>query len=298
MDDTGIPLYIISLLTMGGVYAVLALGLNIQWGFTGLFNAGVAGFFAVGAYASAILTGPPLHTHLGGFELPIPVGLVVAMIISGILGYAVGRLTLTLRSDYLAIATIGIAEILRLMVKNEDWLTNGPRGIRGLPRPFDGIELSNFWEQLSYLVVIALIVLVIYMLMERARNSPWGRVMRAIRENEDSARAAGKDIVRFRMEAFVIGSMIMGLGGALFAHSIRFIGPEATEPLQATTELLTRQLPPDWSTRTAYLRVFLIGLALQLIIQRFSQGLLAEKPPKPVPIEGFEDERQSSSPTT
>ena len=325
MDDTGIWLYIISLLTMGGVYAVLSLGLNIQWGFTGLFNAGVAGFFAIGAYTSAILTGPPLHTHVGGFELPIPVGLAVAMAVSGVLGYFVGKLTLRLRSDYLAIATIGIAEILRLMVKNEDWLTNGPRGIRGLPQPFDGIELSNFWAQLSYLFVVVVIVLVIYMLLERARNSPWGRVMRAIRENEDSARAAGKNIVRFRMEAFVIGSMIMGLGGALFAHSIRFIGPEATEPLYATflvwvmliaggsgnnkgailgpiviwtiwstTELLTRQLPPEWSTRTAYLRVFLIGLALQLIIQHFSQGLIAEKPPKPIPYEG--EERKAPRP--
>jgi branched-chain amino acid transport system permease protein len=314
IELSGLVLYGISLLTMGGIYAVLALGLNIQWGFTGLFNAGIAGFFAIGAYTTAILTGPALHTHVGGFGLPVVVGLVSAMILAGILGWCVGWLTLKLQSDYLAIATIGIAEILRLIGKNEDWLTNGPRGIRGIPRPFE--SLPQLEGQLAFLGLIIVIVIVIYVLLERGRNSPWGRVMRAIRENEDSARAAGKNILRFRMEAFVLGSMIMGLGGALFAHNIKFMGPEATEPLQATflvwvmliaggsgnnkgailgpvviwaiwslTELLTRQLPAEWAIRSAYIRVFLIGLALQIIIQRFSQGLLAEKPPKPIPIE-------------
>jgi branched-chain amino acid transport system permease protein len=313
----GLALYGISLLTMGGVYAVLALGLNIQWGFTGIFNAGIAGFFAIGAYTTGILTGPALATHVGGFGLPVAVGLAVAMILAGIMGWCIGWLTLKLQSDYLAIATIGIAEILRLIGKNEDWLTNGPRGIRGIPRPFE--SLPQMEGQLAYLGLIAVIVLVLYILLERGRNSPWGRVMRAIRENEDSARAAGKNIHRFRMEAFVLGAMIMGLGGGLFAHTIKFIGPEATEPLQATflvwvmliaggsgnnkgailgpvviwsiwsaTELLTRQLPADWAIRSAYIRVFLVGLALQIIIQHFHQGLLPEKPPKPIPIDDVE----------
>ncbi len=313
IDPTGLALYAVSVLTIGGVYAVLCLGLNVQWGFTGLFNAGIAGFFAVGAYTSAILTAPPHYDHLGGFDLPVPVGLVAAMLTAGIIAVPIGWLTVTLRSDYLAIATIGIAEILRLIVKNEDWLTNGPRGVPAIPRPFE--SLPQLEGQLAFLGMIAVILLVIYVAIERGLNSPWGRVMRAIRENEDSARAAGKNILRFRLEAFVLGSMIMGLGGALMAHSMKFIGPEATEPLMvtflvwvmliaggsgnnrgailgplviwaiwSTTELLTRQLPDDWVYRSAYVRVFLVGLALQIILQRFSQGLLPERPPKPIPI--------------
>ena len=310
--------YPVGLLTIAGIYAVMCLGLNVQWGFTGLFNAGIAGFFAVGAYTSAILTTAPHPDYLGGFGLPVAVGLVAAMATAGVVALGIGWLTLSLRSDYLAIATIGIAEILRLIVKNEDWLTNGPRGIPAIPRPFEW--LPPFPAQVAYLALVAVIIAGLYIALERGLNSPWGRVMRAIRENEDSARAAGKDIMRRRLEAFVLGSMIMGLGGALMAHSIKFIGPEATEPLIVTflvwvmliaggsgnnrgailgavviwaiwsmTELVTRQLPADWALRSAYLRVFLIGLALQIILQRASSGLLAEKPPKPIPLDEPED---------
>jgi branched-chain amino acid transport system permease protein len=307
----GWGMYLISLLTMGGLYAVLALGLNIQWGFTGLFNAGIAGFFAIGAYASAILTTPPSTLHLGGYGLPVPLGLAGSMVAAGLIAWPVGRICLRLRSDYLAIATIGIAEILRLVLKNELWLTSGSRGITDVPRPFESWPTP--WWQLAYLVLTALIVLALYLLIERGRRSPWGRVMRAIRENSESAAAAGKDVVRFQLEAFVLGSMIMGLGGALMAHYTKFIGPEATEPLATTflvwvmlivggsgnnrgailgclviwtiwsaTELLTNQLPAVWQTRGSYIRVFLIGLLLQVVLQRFARGLLPEKPPKPV----------------
>jgi branched-chain amino acid transport system permease protein len=306
----GWGMYLISLLTMGGLYAVLALGLNIQWGFTGLFNAGIAGFFAIGAYASAILTTPESPNHLGGFALPVPVGLVGSMVAAGVIAWPIGRICLRLRSDYLAIATIGIAEILRLVFKNEQWLTNGSRGISDVPRPFESWPTP--WWQLAFLGLVALIVLALYLLIERGRRAPWGRVMRAIRENSESAAAAGKDVVSFQLEAFVLGSMIMGLGGALLAHYSKFIGPEATEPLATTflvwvmlivggsgnnrgailgclviwtiwsaTELFTAELPTFWATRASYIRVFLIGLLLQFVLQRFARGLLPEKPPKP-----------------
>jgi branched-chain amino acid transport system permease protein len=307
----GWGMYLVSLLTMGGLYAVLALGLNIQWGFTGLFNAGIAGFFAIGAYASAILTTPHSTDHLGGFALPVPVGLAGSMVAAGLIAWPIGRICLRLRSDYLAIATIGIAEILRLVLKNELWLTNGSRGISDVPRPFESWPTP--WWQLAYMVLIALIVLALYLLIERGRRAPWGRAMRAIRENSESAAAAGKDVVSFQLEAFVLGSMIMGLGGALMTHYTKFIGPEATEPLATTflvwvmlivggsgnnrgailgclviwtiwsaTELLTNRLPAVWQTRGSYIRVFLIGLLLQVVLQRFARGLLPEKPPKPV----------------
>lgn len=307
-DFYGLMMYAAGLLTLGGIYAIVCLGLNVQWGFTGLFNLGIAGFFAVGAYTAAILTTPEISSEVGGLRLPIPVGLAAAAVLSGAVAYAIGRITLRLQSDYLAIATIGAGEILRLILKNEAWLTNGTRGIPAIPRPFEGLPAP--WDHLAFLAFVAFVVAVVYALLERARRAPWGRVMRAIRENEAAARAAGKDTMRFRLEAFVVGSMIMGLGGAIYAHYVKFISPEAFEPMMTTfivwvmlvaggsgnnrgailgallvwaiwsaTEFVTLRLPPEWTTQAAYLRVFLIGLALQVILQKAPGGLLPERLP-------------------
>ena len=145
----GIFLYAVFLLTMGGIYAVLTLGLNIQWGFTGLFNAGVAGFFAIGAYTTAIVSTVASERHLGGFGLPAGAGMVAAMIASAIIAWGVGRICIRLRADYLAIATLGIAEIFRLVLKNEVWATNGPRGISLIPKPFE--HLAQPWNHVGML---------------------------------------------------------------------------------------------------------------------------------------------------
>ncbi|MGU9958285.1 MAG: branched-chain amino acid ABC transporter permease [Arenicellales bacterium WSBS_2016_MAG_OTU3] len=313
MEQTyGIFLYVISLATMGGIYAILTLGLNIQWGFTGLFNVGIAGFFAIGAYVSAILTTAETTRHLGGYEMPYVVGFAVAMLISGAIAWVVGKICLRLRSDYLAIATIGIGEIFRLIVKNETWATNGPRGVSMVPKPFEG--LPEPWNQLLFLALILAVVAIIYSLLEIARKSPWGRVQTAIRENEPAARAAGKNVEKFRMEAFVFGCMLMGLAGAFTAQYLKFIGPNATEPITTTflvwvmlivggsgnnkgailgaflmwtiwsaSEILTSRLPDELSIRTAYIRIFLIGLALQIFLQKNPLGILPEKRPQPPP---------------
>jgi len=306
MEMSGLFLYLVAMATMGGIYAVLALGLNLQWGYGGLFNAGIAGFFAIGAYTSAILTVPPQPGGAATFGLPLLAGFIGAMVLAGAVAWVIGRICLKLESDYLAIATIGIAEIIRLIVKNEQWLTGGAFGIQRLPKPFDDLALP--WSQVGFLSVILLAILLCYLALERASNSPWGRVMRAIRDNPNAAAAVGKDVAGFRLQAFVLGSMVMGLGGALTAHYFKFIGPEATEPVATTfivwvmvvaggagnnrgvilggfgiwalwslTEILTLQLPPEWATRTAYIRVFLIGLLLQVVLQRFPGGLLPER---------------------
>ena len=307
---TGLLLYATAVLTMGGIYAILSLGLNIQWGFTGLFNLGIAGFFAVGAYSSAILTARPAAEHLGGFGLPVPLGLIAAALLAGLIAWPIGRLTLRLKADYLAIATIDIAEILRLVLKNEQGLTNGAIGISHIPRPFE--SLPRPYDEFAFLALVAGIALVLYWALERVRRAPWGRIMRAIRDNEASAEATGKNAMKFKLEAFVFGAMIMGLGGGIYAHYVKFISPEAFEPLMSTfivwvmlvaggsgnnrgaiagalaiwgiwslTEILTSQLPPDWTTRAAYLRVFLIGFFLQVILQRAPHGMFREVPPAP-----------------
>ena len=307
MDQAyGLFLYGIGLLTFGGIYSILTLGLNIQWGFTGLFNAGVAGFFAIGAYVSAILTTAESTRHLGGYDMPIPVGLVAAMIVSGLVAWAMGRVCIRLRADYLAIATLGIAEIFRLTLKNELWATNGARGVSYVPKQFE--TMAEPWNQILFMLSVLAVVAILYFLLERARMSPWGRVMSAIRENEASALAAGKNVERFRIQAFVVGAAIMGLGGGMMAHYLKFIDPQAADPLTATflvwvmlvvggsannkgailgamlmwtvwsaTEILTSRLPDELSIRTAYIRVFLIGLVLQFVLQRYSAGILPER---------------------
>jgi branched-chain amino acid transport system permease protein len=321
-QTSGYIIYGLTLLTMGGIYAVLVLGLNIQWGYTGLFNAGIAGFVAVGAYTQALLTTPLSERHIGGLGVPIPVAMVLAMIFSAVIAYGIGKVCIRLRSDYLAIATIGIAEILRLIFKNELWMTNGPRGVSQIPKAFD--TLSQPWDTVAFLGMVLAIVAVIYLLLERAHASPWGRVMTAIRENEEAAAAIGKNVEGFRMESFVIGAALMGLGGALLAQYLRLIDPNVSDPLTATflvwvmliaggsgnnrgallgafllwavwstTQIISSYLPNEavvfgWEIdnlqiRSAYLRVFLIGLILQFILQLRPQGILPEKRPAPEP---------------
>lgn len=309
MELAGLLTYFIFFLTVAGIYAVLSLGLNVQWGFTGQINIGVAAFFAIGAYSSAIVTTAASPHHLGGFELPFLLGVVGAMLASGILAFCIGLITLNLRGDYLAIASIGIAEIIRLFLKNEGWLTNGVRGIPAIPKPLSGLTESG--DALLFLLVILVFVAVTYLALERLYRSPWVRVLRAIRVNEDAVQAAGKNVLRFRLEAFVLGSVIMGIGGALYAHFTTFISPSAFDPMFGTflvwvmliaggsgnnkgallgaviiwgvwsgTEIFTTRLPEMWVTRASAIRIFLVGALLECILIFRPQGLLPEKPPK------------------
>ena len=281
----GLFLYGISLLTFGGIYAIMALGLNIQWGFTGLFNAGVAGFFAVGAYATAILSAPASDYHLGGYGMPAGVGIIVGMGIAGVLAWFVGKVCLRLKSDYLAIATLGIAMIFQLILKNEVDLTNGSRGIFKVPRTFE--DLPEPLNQIAFLSLVLVCLLVVYVLAQQAHKSPWGRAMTALRDNEEAAKACGKNVESFRMQGFVIGSVMMALAGGLMAHYLKFAEPTMTDPVHYTflvwvmlimggsgnnkgailgafimwfvwsaSELLTSMLPVEWASRGAYIRVF------------------------------------------
>ncbi|MCB1883749.1 MAG: branched-chain amino acid ABC transporter permease [Geminicoccaceae bacterium] len=303
--------YGVFFLTLGGVYALLALGLNVQWGYVGMLNVGIAAFFAVGAYASAILTGPADPAHLGGFGLPVWLGMSGAAFFAALLGLAIGLVTLRLRSDYLAIASIGIAEIVRLVLKNEDWLTNGVRGIAGIPRPFEALWPGN--GGLAMLLVVWGLVFLAFLLNHRAHRSPWGRVLRGIRDNEPAARAMGKNSLAFRLQAFVLGCAVMGLAGSAYAHFVGFISPEAFDPVFATflvwvmliaggsgnntgailgalliwgvwsgTEILTGYLPAEVQTQAGALRVLAIGVLLQAILILRPEGLLPERPPRPV----------------
>ena len=232
MDWGGLANYGLFFIIYVGIYAVLALGLNVQWGYTGLFNIGISGFFLVGAYTSTILTKPDSFGHLGGFNQPFVVGMLAAGVLSAFIALLIGLPTLRLRDDYLAIATIGIAETLRLVAMNEQWLTAGVWGIAGIPQPLRSVFPNNYNVFFALLVVV--IVALVYFAIERGIRSPWGRVLKAIREDEGVAQAVGKDVFKFKLQALVVGAFIMGIGGSLFAHFTAYISPEAFEPMNGT----------------------------------------------------------------
>lgn len=228
---SGMTSYLVFFLIQALVFVVVCLGLNLQWGYTGLFNIGVVGFFLVGAYAFAILCGPPYASHLGGFELPYVVGLVGSAAAAALIAFVVGIPTLRLREDYLAITTIGIASTLQLVALNAGWLTGGSQGATSIPRPLPGLADTVFGRNLVMLALLVAVVLVVYAALEAMVRSPWGRVLKAIREDEVAASSLGKNAFGFRLQSFVIGSAIMGLGGALYASFIGFISPEDFLPI-------------------------------------------------------------------
>ncbi|MGD9199534.1 MAG: branched-chain amino acid ABC transporter permease [Desulfobacterales bacterium] len=314
MEFSGIIAYLVALAITAGIYAVFALGLNIQWGYTGLFNIGIAGFFCVGAYTSAMITLPAptgmyaRYVHqLFGFNLPFVFGLMGAALVCGIVAFLIGIPTLRLGEDYLAISTLGIAETFRLIFNNEKWLANGARGLTGIPQPLHELVDPKYYNYI-YLVIILLMLVLIYFLIERAIRSPWGRVLRAIREDEVSASMSGKDVFRFKMQSLIFGAMVMGVGGALFAHNLKAVSPEIFTPLYGTfiiwvmlmaggsgnnkgailgayviwgiwilTQLLTNLLPYTLKSRAPYIRFLVIGILLEIILIYRPQGLLGEE---------------------
>jgi branched-chain amino acid transport system permease protein len=300
--------YLAFFLVFAGIFAVMALGLNLQWGFCGLFNVGVAGFVAVGAYASAILTGPPEPERFGGFGLPIVVGWLGAMALSGLAAFIVGVAALRLREDYLAITTFGVAVVIQLVALNAQGLTGGPFGIQSIPKPFQAEFGTGFAWNLAYLGLVALVLGIAWWALERLVASPWGRVLRAIREDELAAASLGKRAAAFRLQAFVLGCMLMGLGGALYAHFVGYIAPEDFLPIltfqvwamlivggsgrnagavlgavlvwaiwSISGNLIRGILPAAEQARGAALQVVLIGVLIAAILVLRPRGVLGEK---------------------
>jgi len=304
----GLVSYLSFFLVFACVFSVMALGLNLQWGFTGLFNVGVAGFVAIGAYASALLTGPDEPGRFGGLGLPVAVGWLGAMTLSGLAGIVVGAAALRLREDYLAITTFGIAVVIQLVALNAQSLTGGPFGIQSIPRPLQAwLGPGPVWT-LAYLGLAIVVLLAAYLALERLVASPWGRVLRAIREDEEAAASLGKNPVSFRLQAFAIGCALMGLGGAMYAHFVGYIAPEDFLPLltfqvwamlilggsgnnrgaivgallvwaiwSASGSVLRGIVPPSDQARAAALQVVVIGVLLAVALLVRPRGLLGEQ---------------------
>jgi branched-chain amino acid transport system permease protein len=332
--------YLISFSVMAGIYAMLSLALNTQWGYNGHLNFGIAGFFAVGAFTYALFTtempeglAAQYTQQAFGLEMPFLVGVAAAAIVTGVVALLIAVPVLRLRLDFLAIATIGIAEIIRLIFQNERWLANGPQPLRGIPRPlaclFETTPCSWLpaWGQalveplgprdypLFYLVVVALFLAGIYLLMERACRSPWGRMLRAVRDEESSAAMSGKNVTAVRVQSFVVGGVIMGIAGALYApfvvtidyshfHAVfatfliwvmlmlggsgnnkgAIIGGFIIWAVWSGTAILATELgpvlaaiSPELPDRAAYIRWMLVALLLVFIVLFRPQGLFKEE---------------------
>jgi len=314
------------ILNFGLVSAIMALGVNLQWGFAGLFNVGVMGFVALGGLASVLVSMPPVGAawsagglrilaglalgavsiavaiaawrllapgrvravamvailvlgfvlfravldpgvaavesvdasttgYLGGLGLPILLAWPAGGLLAAGAAWIIGKTALGLRSDYLAIATLGIAEIVIAVMKNEDWLARGVKNVIGLPRPvpyeidlqrstafveradalgIDPVTASGLWVKLLYGGLFAVVLAIVFVLAQLALHSPWGRMMRAIRDNEVAARAMGKDVTRRHLQVFVLGSAVCGLAGAMMTTLDGQLTPTTYQPLRYT----------------------------------------------------------------
>ncbi len=233
---TGFPVEFAFFVTFACVYALLAMGLNMQWGQTGLFNAGIAAFYAIGAYVTAILiTGPAPAVagvypgHLGGFSQNWLVALVASGLISGFVGFLIAIPTLRLRTDYLAIATLGLGEVIRLFLLNDAPVTGGTIGIFFIPKMFANYTfIPQGLQSVLIAVVAVVVVLVTYFALEHLARSPWARVLKSIREDEDAAEVLGKDTFSFKLQSFVFGCAVMGMAGSVFTVFLVYIEPVVT----------------------------------------------------------------------
>lgn len=296
-------------------YALVALGLNIQWGYGGLFNFGVMGFIMIGGFSVTAMSTPlnmafwssegpyllfrailaagfgavliigantlaktgysrrwapiaqvvawiaayaiyrsqidPAATYIeatsgwvGGLGMPIIVGWIFAGFLSAGLAYIVGRICLGLRTDYLAIATIGISEIIRALIKNMDWLTRGTLTVSPIPWPVPLPQDYQLWgvnnsdsfiaARAGYFLVIAIVVAIAFFLIQRVYTGPWGRMMRAIRDNHIAAGAMGKDVKSRQLEIFILGSVLIGIGGGLLTSFAQIFDPGGYQPINHT----------------------------------------------------------------
>ncbi|MZR13109.1 branched-chain amino acid ABC transporter permease [Maritimibacter sp. DP07] len=316
----------LTIVNMGLVSAIMALGVNMQWGYAGLFNVGVMGFIGLGGLAVVITSVPPVGEawqagglqvifallvgigvilggvqiykrmapgrmrtlaliaflvagffiyralfdpavdsieavnpastgFLGGLGLPVVLAWPMGGLLAAAAAWAIGKTALGLRSDYLAIATLGISEIVIAMLKNEEWLGRGVKNVVGLPRPvpyeidlqqsesfvtwaqnwgFDPVTMSSVVVKLGYAGFFVVVLLILIWMSEMALKSPWGRMMRAIRDNEVAAEAMGKDVTRRHLQVFIIGSAVVGLGGAMMTTLDGQLTPASYQPLRYT----------------------------------------------------------------
>ena len=273
------------------IYILFSSSLNLELGYAGLYNFGHVGFFAIGAYSSALFT-------VAGY--PIWGGLLLSMVVAAIAGLLFAWPVLRLTGDYFGIASLAFAEMIRLLLLNERWLTRGPMGIPGIPR----IEIMGFSGNISALLVIFLLTTLSLLCFKIILSSPFGRTLKLIREDEYVARAFGKNVVSFKTRTIALGSAFGGLAGGLWAHYIGYISPNdftlqltvlvilcvvlggrgtLIGPVLGSLLVVTvgeglrfLPLPASMTAGVAHIQSMLFGLVLILLMLRRPQGIVAE----------------------
>lgn len=295
--------FLVYISIMTGIYGILSLSLNLQYGFTGLANFGHVAFFCLGAYTSTIL--------VVLVELPFILGLLGGIVVAGFFGWLISIPTANLKEDYWAIVTLAAAEIVRLFFLNEDWIFGrgpyhgGAFGIGGIPRPLQSWFSATTYP-FFYLCVVIFFLAVTYFAVSSLTNSPLGRVLRAIREGDDLPLAMGKDVRSFKMKTMAFGGAMGGLAGSLVAHFWSFIDPYQFMPIEtfvvwamvvvggkgnhvgaivgavviqffySSTQFLKDYIPIDAQV-LASLRMVLIGVLIVLVMLFMQEGLIKEK---------------------
>jgi ABC-type branched-subunit amino acid transport system permease subunit len=197
--------------------AILALALNFQWGLGGMVNFGLAGLYALGAYSCVLLM---LKAGANTFFATIGAMIIVA-VVCGVVAFVTLRVT---EEDYFAIVTLGVGEMLRLVALNEDWLTKGALGLTGIPRPLGDVVPPEYYQYFMLGLSVVLLLGTLWFLNALAR-SPFGRVMRAVREDDVVAATLGKHVLWARVRIFAIGGAFIGLAGSLHAFYYQYIDP-------------------------------------------------------------------------
>jgi branched-chain amino acid transport system permease protein len=213
--------YLVAVGIVALIYMLLTIGLNLQYGYTGLINFGVVAFFAIGAYTSALLT---LH---GWWLVP---AFVVATILGALVAYPIGLLSLRLSDEYLAVVTLGFSEVVRIVIQQEEWLTKGVQGLPGIRRMFAFMGVGGYADVAILGVLVACNMAAIGLMLHLVR-SPYGRLIQAIRDDEIAVEAMGKDPRRLKVQVFMLGAGIAGLAGAFYAHFITYLSPDQFLPL-------------------------------------------------------------------
>lgn len=220
--------YLLHILIITGIYIILTLSLNLIVGYTGLAALGHIAFACVGAYTSSLLA---LNLGISPW-----IGLLIGGILAAIFGVIVGYPSLRLKGDYLALATFGLGIIVYSVAKNWVSLTRGPMGLPGIPQfSIFGYEISDVW---GYLILVSIFVFITFLAIRNITNSPFGRILKGIREDEIATMAMGKDVDRHKLIVFVAGAFFAGIAGGLYAHYITFIDPSSFTVMESIAILL------------------------------------------------------------
>jgi len=247
--------YLVHILIIAGIYVIFALSLNLIVGFTGLAALGHIAFGAVGAYTSSLLA--------LNFGISPWIGLIAGAIMASILGAIVSYPSLRLKGDYLALATFGLGVIVYSIAKNWVSLTRGPMGLPGIPSfSIFGYQISNVW---SYLILVLIFVLITYLAIRNITNSPFGRILKGIREDEIASQAMGKNVNKYKLIVFIVGAFFAGIAGSLYAHYISFIDPSSFTVMESITVLLMVVFGGMGSLKGSFAGAFLLVILPELL---------------------------------